>query len=115
MCPTKKNKAPGLKGFRFQDPPNSSLTTFGRIGKRAGVNRALNAPNSPASRTLRISVSGVRWLQLPGEFSLLPRLSLHFVAQRYHAALVGMDLGQMKGDVLIELFEERDALSDQDR
>src|ERR1051325_8736873 len=37
------------------------------------------------------------------------------VPKLHHAALVGFDLGQMEGDVPVELLEERDPLTDQDR
>src|ERR1043166_9786667 len=42
-------------------------------------------------------------------------MSLHLVTKLHHAALVGFDLRQMEGDVLVELLEEWDPITYQDR
>ena len=44
-----------------------------------------------------------------------PRLSSHLVTKRHHAALIGFDLRQMQGDVSVELVEEWDPITNQDR
>ena len=43
------------------------------------------------------------------------RLSSHLVTKLHHAALVGFDLRQMEGDVSVELLEEWDPITNQDR
>src|SRR3954447_23608212 len=42
-------------------------------------------------------------------------MSSHLVTKLHHAALVGFDLREMEGDVAVELFEEGDPITDQDR
>src|SRR5207237_3252901 len=42
-------------------------------------------------------------------------MSLHLVTKVHHAALVGFDLRQMEGDVSVELLEEWDPITNQDR
>jgi hypothetical protein len=39
---------------------------------------------------------------------------LHLVTKFHHAALVGVDLRQVKGDVSVELLEEWDPITNQD-
>src|SRR5689334_10062351 len=41
--------------------------------------------------------------------------SSYLVTERNHPVLVGFDLGQMEGDVTIELVKERDPVANQDR
>src|SRR5688572_19954042 len=43
------------------------------------------------------------------------RLSSHLVTKLDHAALVGFDLREMEGDVSVELLEEWDPITNQDR
>ena len=43
------------------------------------------------------------------------RASSHLVTKLHHAALVGFDLRQMEGDVSVELLEEWDPITNQDR
>ena len=43
------------------------------------------------------------------------RLASHLVTKLHHAALVGFDLRQMEGDVPVELLEEWDPITNQDR
>src|ERR1019366_7123523 len=45
----------------------------------------------------------------------LAATSSHLVTKRHHAVLVGFDLRQMEGDVSVELVEEWDSFTDQDR
>jgi hypothetical protein len=48
----------------------------------------------------------------------VPRLvatSSYLVAELHHAALVGFDLREMEGDVSVELLEEWDPFTNQDR
>src|SRR5258705_4307146 len=42
-------------------------------------------------------------------------MSSHLVTKLHHAALVGFDLRQMEGDVSVELLEEWDPITNQDR
>src|SRR6516165_10860226 len=42
-------------------------------------------------------------------------MSFYFVTKLHHAALVGFDLREMKGDVSVELREEGDPITNQDR
>jgi len=42
-------------------------------------------------------------------------MSSHLVTQLNHAALVGLDLGEMEGNVSVELLEEWDSLTNQYR
>src|SRR2546425_439013 len=42
-------------------------------------------------------------------------MSSHLVTKLHHAVLVGFDLRQMEGDVSVELIEEWDPVTDQDR
>src|SRR6266545_7375263 len=42
-------------------------------------------------------------------------MSAHLVAKFHHTALVGFDLRQVEGDVLVERLEEGDPIADQDR
>src|SRR5262249_17420026 len=42
-------------------------------------------------------------------------MSSYLVTKLYHAALGGFDLRQVEGDVSVELLEERDSITDQDR
>ena len=59
---------------------------------------------------------GVGWSELLGGGVLwLATMSSHLVTKLHHAALIGFDLRQMEGDVCIELVEEWDAITDQDR
>jgi hypothetical protein len=39
----------------------------------------------------------------------------HLVTKLYHAALVGFDLRQVEGDVSVELLEEWNSITNQDR
>jgi hypothetical protein len=41
-------------------------------------------------------------------------MSSHVVTKLHHAAPVGVDLGQMEGDVSVELLEEWDSITNQD-
>src|SRR5687767_14142009 len=41
--------------------------------------------------------------------------SSHLVTKRHHAAIVGFDFHQMEGDVPVELLEESDSITYQDR
>ena len=43
------------------------------------------------------------------------RLSSHLVTKLNRAALVGFDLRQMEGDVSVDLLEELDPITNQDR
>ena len=53
-----------------------------------------------------------RWLwRLVGPFDFRS----HLVAKRHHAALIAFDLRQMKGDISVELLEEGDPVTYQDR
>jgi hypothetical protein len=45
----------------------------------------------------------------------MPLASSHLVTKLHHAALIGFDLGQMEGDVSVELVEERYPIANQDR
>lgn len=47
--------------------------------------------------------------------TMIKALFSHFVTKRHHAALIGFDLCQMQGDVSVELVEEWDPLTNQDR
>ena len=42
-------------------------------------------------------------------------MSAHLVTKRDRAALIGFDLHQMEGDVSVELLEEWDPVTNQDR
>src|SRR2546428_12098921 len=42
-------------------------------------------------------------------------MSSHLVTKLHHTALVGFDLRQMEGDVSVELLEEWDPITNQDR
>jgi len=42
-------------------------------------------------------------------------MSSYLVTKLHHAALVGFDLRQMQGDVSVELLEELDPITNQDR
>jgi hypothetical protein len=42
-------------------------------------------------------------------------MSPHLVTELHHAAPVGFDLRQMEGDVSVELLEEWDSITNQDR
>ena len=44
-------------------------------------------------------------------FRLFP-LSFHLIAKRDHAVLVGLHLGQMKGNIAVKLLEEGNPLPD---
>ena len=48
-------------------------------------------------------------------FACLRRHSSHLVMKRDRAALVGFDLRQVEGDVSVELLEEWDPITNQDR
>ena len=39
----------------------------------------------------------------------------HLITKRHHAVIVGFDLRQMEGDVPVELLEESDPITNQDR
>jgi hypothetical protein len=43
------------------------------------------------------------------------RLSSHLVTKLHHSALVRFGLHQMEGDVFVELLEEWDSITNQDR
>ena len=53
-----------------------------------------------------LSGGGVPWLDT---------VSSHLITKPHRAVLVRFDLRQMKGDVLVELLEERDPVANQDR
>jgi hypothetical protein len=42
-------------------------------------------------------------------------MSSHLVTKLHHAALIGLDLRQMEGDIPVELLEEWDSIANQDR
>jgi hypothetical protein len=42
-------------------------------------------------------------------------MSSHLITQLDHAALVGFDLREMEGDISVELLEEWDPITNQDR
>src|SRR5690349_20626753 len=51
-----------------------------------------------------------------GHFPIGPfRCSSHLVAKRHHAVLISFDLCQVKGDISVEVLEEGDPITDQDR
>jgi hypothetical protein len=52
-------------------------------------------------------------IEAPASFA--DRLPSHFVTKLHHAALVGFDLRQMEGDVLVELLEKWNPITNQDR
>jgi len=45
----------------------------------------------------------------------LSAVSSHLVTKLHDAVLVSLDLRQMEGDVSVDLVEERDPITDQDR
>jgi len=71
------------------------------LGRWVGTSRGVTRNNHP--RRLTDSLQ-----------SLGAAMSLHLVTKLHHAALVGFDLRQMEGDVSVELFEERDPVTNQD-
>ena len=52
---------------------------------------------------------------LLGGAPCLAAISSHLVMKPHHAALVGFDLRQVEGDVSVELLEEWDPITNQDR
>src|SRR6266446_3751293 len=60
-----------------------------------------------------LAVSSIAWLG--GGVPWLATMSSHLVTKLHHAALVGFDLRQMEGDVSVQLLEERDPITNQDR
>src|ERR1051326_2974660 len=72
-------------------------------------------PLTGLSVTLGLADFGVSFFGLMEPPSPGFGLPSHFVSKLHHAHLVGSDLRQMEGDVLVELLEERDPIADQDR
>src|SRR5262245_14111856 len=50
-----------------------------------------------------------------GSLHGLAAMSFHLVTKFHHAALVGFDLCEMQGNISVELLEEWDSITNQDR
>src|SRR5438477_8964103 len=92
----------------------------GPCGVRSGRNerRPLPRLRGYVSRTIRPapSVAVGMSLSLAGLISQMEcARSSHLVTKLHHTALVGFDLRQMEGDVFVQLLEEWDPITNQDR
>src|SRR5690606_15722878 len=87
--------------------------------------RSLPSPVQPAARRGNTSVvrcrseaDAIRQTRLCRHcqwHSSLTMIPLHLVTQFNHTAPVGFKLGEMESDVLVQLLEERDAITNQYR
>src|SRR5437588_255791 len=77
--------------------------------------RSMDSPSPSTQKRRLFSRSALGMTGMHESTSIYASVSSHLVTKLHRAALVGFDLRQMKGDVSVELREEWDPITNQDR